>query len=69
MHSNILYYMESVEKYWSNNPNKYPDVIAVRCWFGELKMHDEPFISWIETEYDADEVIDTDYYRYYIRRR
>lgn len=67
--STPTYYVESVEKYWSNNPNKYPDVIAVRCWFGELKMHDEAFISWIETEYDADEVIDTDYYRYYIRRR
>ncbi len=67
--STPTYYVDSIEKYWSNNPDKYPDVIAVSCWFGEPKMYDESFTGWIETKYGADEVIDTDYYRYYIRRR
>ena len=28
----------------------------------------DDFLGWIENEYNADEVIEEDYYRYYIRR-
>ncbi len=69
--STPTYYVDSLKKYWEENPEKYPDVIAVAVWFGsDYRMKDyDNFLEWIENEYDADEVIEEDYYRYYIRRR
>lgn len=68
--STPTYYVDSIEKYWAENPDKYPDVIAVSIWFGDnFRMDDrDDFLGWIENEYNADEVIEEDYYRYYIRR-
>ena len=69
--STPTYYVDSLNKYWEENPDKYPDVIAVAIWFGnDYRMKDyDNFLEWIENEYRADEVIQEDYYRYYIRRR
>ena len=69
--STPTYYVDSLAKYWKENPDKYPDVIAVAIWFGnDYRMKDyDHFLDWIENEYKADEVIQEDYYRYYIRRR
>ena len=69
--STPTYYVDSLEKYWAENPDKYPDVIAVAVWFGnDYRMKDyDHFLDWIENEYQADEVAEEDYYRYYIRRR
>ena len=69
--STPTYYVDSLKKYWSNNPDKYPDVIAVSVWFGDdYRMEDcDHFLDWIENEFDADEVVEKEYYRYYIRRR
>lgn len=61
-------YDEILLDYWKENPEKYPDVIAVQCWYGELKWDAESWImEWIEKEYGAGEIIDGKYYRYYIR--
>ena len=69
--STPTYYVDSLKKYWEKNPDKYPDVIAVAIWFGEdYRITDyDNFLEWIENVFDADEVIQEDYYRYYIRRR
>lgn len=69
--STPTYYVDSLEQYWEENPEKYPDVIAVAVWFGsDYRMKDyDHFLDWIENEYGADKVIEEDYYRYYIRRR
>ena len=69
--STPTYYMDSLQKYWDRNPDKYPDVIAVAVWFGDnYRVQDyDHFLDWIENEYKADEVVEENYYRYYIRRR
>lgn len=60
---------ENLLDYWERNPGKYPDVIAVPCWYGELKWDPDSWIMhWIEEEFGASEVIDGSYFRYYIRR-
>lgn len=61
---------ENLLDYWERNPDKYPDVIAVRCWFGELKWETDGWLmNWIDEDYQADQVIDGKYLRYYIKRR
>lgn len=61
-------YNEILLKYWETYPEKYPDVIIVPCWFGELQWDTETWImKWIENEYEASQTIDGKYYRYYIR--
>ena len=61
---------ENLLDYWERNPDKYPDVIAVRCWFGELMWEDDGWLmNWIDEEYQAEQVIDGKYLRYYIKRR
>lgn len=60
---------ENLLDYWERNPGKYPDVIAVQCWYGELKWDEDSWIMhWIENEFGATQVIDGNYFRYYIRR-
>ncbi len=63
------FYDENLLDYWEWNPDKYPDVIAVQCWYGELKWDSDSWIMhWIEEEFGASQVIDGNYFRYYIRR-
>ena len=60
---------ENLLDYWERNPDKYPNVIAVRCWFGELKWETDGWLmNWIDEEYQAGQVIDGKYLRYYIKR-
>ncbi len=60
---------ETLLDYWERNPDKYPDVIAVMCWYGELQWDQDSWIMrWIEEEFGATQVIDGKYFRYYIRR-
>jgi hypothetical protein len=68
--STPTYTVESIQKFWKNNPESFPDVIAVSCWFGEIHLEGDysEFYNWIENEYGAEEVIDKDYYRYFIRK-
>ena len=62
-------YDETLLDYWERNPDKYPDVIAVMCWYGELQWDQDSWIMhWIEEEFGATQVIDGKYFRYYIRR-
>lgn len=63
------FFDENLLDYWERNPDKYPDVIAVQCWYGELKWDQDSWIMhWIENEFGATQVIDGSYFRYYIRR-
>lgn len=63
------FFDENLLDYWERNPDKYPDVIAVQCWYGELKWDADSWIMhWIEEEFGAEQVIDGSYFRYYIRR-
>ena len=61
--SNLLYY-------WELNPDKYPDVVILSSSFGELSwdlLKNEWLLDWLEKEYCADQVIDGNYWRYYIK--
>ena len=61
-------YNDILLTYWELNPEKYPDVIAIPCWYGELRWYPESWITqWIEHSFDASRIIDGTYYRYYIR--
>lgn len=54
--------------YWARNPDKFPDVIAVQCWYGDLKYDEDSWMmQWIENDFGATQVIDGKYFRYYIR--
>ncbi len=60
-------YDDVLLKYWELNPEKYPDVIAVQCWYGELHWDRDSWIMrWIEENFDAAQVTDGKYFRYYI---
>ncbi len=64
-------YNKALEYYWELNPEKYPEVVIVASSFGELEwtlLGNEWLMDWLE-EYDADKVVDGNYWRYYIKRR
>ena len=65
-------YTEDLLYYYELNPEKYPDVIVMEAAFGELSwelLRNDWLMHWIENEYQAEEVIDGTYWRYYIKRR
>ncbi len=62
-------YNEVLLDYFELHPEKYPDVVIVPCWFGELRWDEESWIMrWIEGDFPATRVEDGMYYRYYIRK-
>ena len=62
-------YNDILLKYWELYPEKYPDVIVVPCWFGEPRWDSETWImKWIENEFEASQIIDGNYYRYYFKK-
>ena len=64
-------YNEQLLYYWELNPEKYPDVVILASSFGELSWElraNEWLMDWVHNEYCADDVIDGNYWRYYIKR-
>lgn len=63
-------YNEELLYYWELNPEKYPDVVVVSSAFGELSwevLSNEWLLKWLEEEYPATQVIDGNYWRYYLK--
>jgi hypothetical protein len=61
-------YDDSIVEYWERNPDKYPDVVAVSCWYGELKTDENGWImQWLDKDFKADEISDESYWRFYRR--
>ncbi len=59
-------YDEKLLEYWEKYPEKYPDVIIVECWFGNLKVDEDSWImQWLEEEYPECKYADGKYWRYY----
>lgn len=57
---------ENTLEYFRCNPSKTPSVIAVSCWYGNLKLEEDSFImQWIYENYHP--VGDGSYWRYYRR--
>lgn len=62
-------YDDTLLKYWELYPDKYPDVMIIPCWYGEIHWNDEEWIiRWVEEEYGATQIIDGTYFRYYIKK-
>lgn len=61
-------YNDMIAEYWELNPDKYPDMIIVSCWYGSLHISEDSWImEWIENEYHPSYYIDGKYYRYYYK--
>ncbi len=63
-------YNETILNYWDLHPKKYPDVVVVSCWYGNLNsaMDEGTWIrTWIEREYNYSYYIDGKYWRYYFK--
>lgn len=59
-------YDEKLKKYWELYPEKYPNVVAIACQDGELRVNGLSYImQWLENEFQPDEVQDGKFYRYY----
>lgn len=59
-------YNDALLEYWEKYPEKYPDVIAVECWYGNLKVEEDSWImQWILDEYKPSTYDDGYYYRFY----
>ncbi|MCM1091979.1 MAG: hypothetical protein NC092_07530 [Butyrivibrio sp.] len=62
-------YSERLFKYWEENPDKYPNVVVAKCYGGSLMVGEyNRVVEWLIEEFEADEVIDGEYWRYYIHR-
>ena len=61
-------YNEKLKSYWEKNPQKYPNVVVVDCWYGNLRIAEDSWImQWLESEFQADVVVDGKYWRYYLK--
>ena len=45
---------EYLLEYWKDNPDKYPTVIAMECWYGEMKVDPNSWIfQWVTSNYEV----------------
>ncbi len=61
-------YDERLLEYWEMYPEKYPNVIIVDCWYGQLMTEPEGWLMrFIENEFEYTQVQDGRYIRVYRR--
>ena len=61
-------YNDMIAEYWEINPDKYPDIVIVSCWYGDLHISESSWImQWIDEEFRPSYYVDGKYYRYYFR--
>lgn len=59
-------YNEALLDYWEENPDKMPNVIAVECENGELKIGQDSWIyQWIQGDFQPSTYEDGRYWRFY----
>ena len=59
-------FTEEILEYWKVYPEKFPSVIAVSCWFGQMHVPEDAWImEWIQENYQPCEVQDGMYWRFY----
>ena len=64
------WYNDCIPKYWTLNPDRYPDIVIVSCWYGEL----DPLLDkntwifkWIDEDFKPSHYVDGKYWRYYFK--
>ena len=62
-------YDENLLAYWELNPDRYPDVVVVESWFGDMSAAPEgSFIrQWLESEFHAVQVTEYSYIAVYYK--
>lgn len=62
-------YGESYARYWMARPDRAPDMIAVECYDGVMDsiVASSWLYDYLENEYGASEVVETTYYRIYVK--
>ena len=61
-------YNDSLFTYWEMNPDKYPDIVIVSCWYGTLNVEEDSWImNWIKNDFSYSSSVDGKYWRYYFR--
>lgn len=62
-------YDESMLAYWELNPDRYPDVVAIESWFGDIRIvDDDSFLAgWLKSDYQASSVVDYPYITVYYK--
>ena len=63
-------YLPGIEKYWELNPEKYPDVVIVGAFEGELSYDvrtNEWFMNWLNNEFQPDECIEGTFWNFYFK--
>lgn len=60
-------YNERMLTYWEMHPDRYPDVVVVESWFGDMRAAQEgSFIrEWLENEFQASQITDYSYVTVY----
>lgn len=58
-----LVYDERLTEYWKLNPDRYPDVVVVESWFGEIRtVEEDSFImQWIRNDFKPSKVAEYSY--------
>ena len=62
-------YGESYARYWEAHPEKSPDIIAIECYNGspDAVVANSWLYEYLEGDFGASEVVNTTYYRLYIK--
>lgn len=63
-------YNSAVLDYWRLNPDKYPDVVVVEGYMGDIVYdlkENQWFMSWLEEEYKPEYIVEGKYWIYYFR--
>ena len=60
-------YNESLLEYWNTHPEKYPDVVIAKSWYGDLLFLEEDswIMQWLVNEFRPEGYIDGCFWRYY----
>lgn len=64
-------YNNELEYYFEINPDKYPTVIVLSSSFGTLNnevLSNQWLMDFVDNHFQADQIIDGNYWRYYIKR-
>ena len=63
--------LPGITSYWEQHPEKYPDVIIIGAYDGQLSyevLANEWFMGWLKDEYQPARFVDGVFWRYYFRR-
>lgn len=61
-------YSDRQLRYWEENPDKYPNVVAVKCYNGELMAgEDNPLLQWLENDFQPERIVDGTFWRFYLK--